>query len=621
MKAKPARALARFLLVAAVVVLASPGASAQLTPADIWPQATAALDTGDVEGAEAKLVQMLELGTALGVRRFPLYAESAASLAKQLSADPAMLESANWALGAAQRLDPRSPSVAFTAADIAWDRRDFVGAAQSLARGVARSFTEPNHRAATRADLVTVIALAIGGVAALFAFSLFFRYAKPAAHDFREIISEKTGISPGIVSVLALAALVLPLFVWLGPTWVILYWMALFFGYASNSERAAILVLLGLIAAIPVALDWSVYRVVGSTSPIVRAAQANVDDVYSPESVRRLRELVELAPEDPRLQLVLGTLELQMGNEAQASIHFREAIKLDETLAGAHINLGNIDFFHNEFRAAMTKYEAAIQLAPDLAIPYYNLSAASGEVYDYNRQKSMLDEARSRERSMVQSLLAEPPAQKVVMYDLEIKDAWQIMDELTSQGVAVELFGNYSRFSAATSLTNPLTAGAILAAILGPVTWAQRKRRGFAGSCMKCGRTFCFRCKSARESATYCTQCIHIYLKRDGVSLDTKQSKVNEVRDYQIGQVRMKKILATFFPGSGQIIDGATAKGLLYVFFFLSFIAIAVFVGHLVPIAQPAGLIRGVVRVGAIVLAVVTWFLFSIPVYRQRPTL
>jgi hypothetical protein len=137
---------------------------------------------------------------------------------------------------------------------------------------------------------------------------------------------------------------------------------------------------------------------------------------------------------------------------------------------------------------------------------------------------------------------------------------------------------------------------------------------------MKCGRTFCFRCKSARESATYCTQCIHIYLKRDGVSLDTKQAKLKEVQKYQNGQVRLKKILATFFPGSGQIMDGATAKGLVSVFSFLCFLTIALLIGSLVPIATPAGLIRHTVRIVAILLALGTWLLISIPVYRQRPT-
>jgi tetratricopeptide (TPR) repeat protein len=613
--------MVRLVVSLALLLGAGATATAQLTPADIWPQATAALETGDIEAAEVRLVQLLDLGTSLGIRRFPLYAESAAMLAHQFASDASSREASDWALDAARRLDPRSPSVAFTAADIAWDRKDFVGAGKELLRGVGRSFTEPGTRSATRADLVTVVAIAIGGAAALFAFSLFFRYAKPAAHDFREILGDAFDLPPGITSVLSLAALVLPLFLWLGPTWVILYWMALFFGYATLSERTAVIALLVLLALIPPAIDWSVYRVVGATSPVVRAANASADDVYNPEAVRRMRELVELAHDDARLQLLLGTLELQFGNEPQASIHFREAIRLDEKLAGAYINLGNIDFLHNEFRAAMTKYESAIQLEPDLAIPYYNLSAASGEVYDYNRQKSMLDEARSRDRALVQRLLAEPPAQKIVMYDIDVEEAWALMDELNARGVAKELFGNYSSFSLARSSANPLTLGALLSLVIGPLVRARRTPRGFAGSCIKCGRSFCYRCKSSRESATYCTQCIHIYLKRDGVSLDTKASKVNEVRDYQIGQVRMKKVLATFFPGSGQIMDGATAKGLLYVFFFLLFIAIAVFVGHLVPIAQPAGLIRSVVRLGAIVLAVVTWFLFSIPVYRQRPLL
>src|SRR6185295_2461859 len=74
-----------------------------------------------------------------------------------------------------------------------------------------------------------------------------------------------------------------------------------------------------------------------------------------------------------------------------------------------------------------------------------------------------------------------------------------------------------------------ITIGSVIAALLAIIIWFRRRKAGYANACIKCGRTFCHRCKSARESATYCTQCIHIYLKRDGVSLDTKRSKLEEV--------------------------------------------------------------------------------------------
>lgn len=611
----------RLILAIALLSLAAAGASGQqLAPSDVWPQATAALDTGDIQLAQQKLDQLLELGRNLGISRFPLYAQSAASLARQIHhAQPSNKQAIDWAAAAAQKLDSKDPSVAFAVADLAFERSDWGGAVKALAGGVAKSFAEPTARSMTRADLVTVIAIAVLGTAGLLGIALFSRHSRPTAHDFREVFSEKWGLSSTTASVLALAALVLPLFLWLGPTWVLVYWYVIFFAYASVSERVAIVVLLLLMSVIPVALDWSVYRVVGSTSPIVRAATATDIAIYHPENVRRMRELVAIIPGEAKLQLLLGGLEFQIGDEQQASVHYREAIKLDARLGGAYVNLGNLDFLHNEFRASVTNYEKAIQATPALSIAYFNIAAASGELYDYARQGQMLEEARKRDRARVQKLIASPPAQKIVMYNLPIEEAWELSERLAAKGQARELFGNYARFSPLRSALNPMTTACLIGLLAGPVVWWNRRKKGLAGSCMKCGRTFCYRCKSARESATYCTQCIHIYLKRDGVSLDTKQAKINEVQKYQNGQVRLKKVLATFFPGSGQIMDGSTTKGILAVFSFLLFLSIAVLVGSLVPIATPAILIRQAVRAVAILLAVGTWLLISIPVYRQKP--
>jgi hypothetical protein len=107
-----------------------------------------------------------------------------------------------------------------------------------------------------------------------------------------------------------------------------------------------------------------------------------------------------------------------------------------------------------------------------------------------------------------------------------------------------------------------VTLGALVTILLALAVWLKRRRSGFAGACIKCGRTFCHRCKSARESATYCTQCIHIYLKRDGVSLDTKRKKLEEVSDHHAGMQRRNKLFATFLPGSAQVLEGRTTAGL-----------------------------------------------------------
>jgi len=193
-----------------------------------------------------------------------------------------------------------------------------------------------------------------------------------------------------------------------------------------------------------------------------------------------------------------------------------------------------------------------------------------------------------------------------------------VSSDIARRGVARSLFGNYAWFDPSESARNPLTLGAILTVVLAPLIFLKRRKAGFAGSCIKCGRTFCLRCKSAHESATFCTQCIHIYLKRDGVSIATKRAKLEEVNDNLGGILARNRWLATFFPGSAQLIEGHTAAGVTGAFFFVFFVALAILSGRLAPVLAPGDVAKLLVRVVAISFAVVLWLFMTLPIYRRR---
>jgi hypothetical protein len=194
-----------------------------------------------------------------------------------------------------------------------------------------------------------------------------------------------------------------------------------------------------------------------------------------------------------------------------------------------------------------------------------------------------------------------------------------VASSISRKGLARTQFGNYAWFDPVAALVNPLTIAALLTLLLAAVLRKKRSRHGLAGACIKCGRTFCHRCKSARESATYCTQCIHIYLKRDGVSLDTKRAKLEEVHDHQTGLTRRNRFVATFLPGSAQVLEGRTTSGVIGMFIFLLFVTLAATVGRLAPAIGPvAETAQLLVRALAIALALVTWLMLSLPVYRRR---
>lgn len=609
------RRLAAAALACAALAATGDLRAQQVSPRDLWPQATSAAREGDFDVAAKRAGDLVTTGRTYGIKTYPEYAASAAGLASQTEkSNPEIFK---WALTAAAQLDANSPDVAFSAADRAGRRQAWGEAIPLVARGFTRMLGDYRARLLSRADLLIVASLAIVLTTILLAIALFIRYGRAMAHDFREILSSR--FTGGSVTVLAFALLFLPIFLWLGPMWLLFYWLAIFFPYAGAAERIAIAVLLLLVALLPVAAEYNTSRIAGVESPVVMSALSSRDQAYQPEALRRLQELVAVVPDHPVLQLLAGNMQSFEGNEEQAQQHYNRAIELRRTYAGAHVNLGNLLFMNNEFQAAMTAYERAQRADPDLAIAYYNHSVASGETYKFDQQSRMLESARKADPAFVERVTRVPPPQKIVMYSPSIAEAWSVTTEMSKRPAARALFGNYATFDFVRSSVNPMTIGALVSLLLALLLWLRRRRAGLANACIKCGRTFCPRCKSARESTTYCTQCIHIYLKRDGVSIDTKRKKLEEVTSHQTGMIRRNKVFATFLPGSAQMMEGRIMAGVLGAFLFGVLVAIAVLVGRLAPAIGPAAdVAQLMVRIVAIVLAVIVWFVLAMPVYRRR---
>ncbi len=611
------RAVVALLVLAALAVAGELRAQQQIAPRELWPQATGMARTNDYPKADEQIAALTGAARAYGIKTFPQYAAAAAGLASESAkADP---ELAKWALRTAHALDGKSPAVAFSEADQAVRANDWPGAIRLALQGFTRLAGNYRSRVLSRTDLLVVAAVGIVITAFVLGIALFIRYGRAMGHDFREVLSAR--FSGGSVSVMAFALLLLPVFLWFGPMWLIFYWLAIFFGYAGLAERVAVVVLLVLLACAPIVIHWSAHAAAGVDSPVVMAAIASEAQAYNPDALRRLQELIAVVPDHPTLHVLIGNLQVFEGLDDQAGIHYRRAIELRPRYAGAHVNLGNLMATNNEWSAAITEYEKAEAADPNLVTAFYNHSVAAGETYNYRVQGQMLERARSVDGSFVERLTRNPPPppQKVVMYSPPIAEAWAVTKAVSQRAAARALFGNYSSFEPVKAVANPLTLGALAALVLAFLIWIVRRRSGFANACIKCGRTFCYRCKSSRESTTYCTQCIHIYLKRDGVSLDTKRRKLEEVSGYQSSMLRRNRLFATFLPGSAQMLEGRTVSGAIGVFAFALVVAMAILVGRLAPALGPAAdAAQLLVRVAAILVAVLIWLTLSIPVYRRR---
>jgi len=83
--------------------------------------------------------------------------------------------------------------------------------------------------------------------------------------------------------------------------------------------------------------------------------------------------------------------------------------------------------------------------------------------------------------------------------------------------------------------------------------------------------------------------------------------------------IRRNRLFATFLPGAGQLLDARTTSGIIGLFLFALFVATAILVGHLAPALGPSATAAHlIVRVIAIAIAVIIWFVWTLPVYRRR---
>jgi hypothetical protein len=112
-------------------------------------------------------------------------------------------------------------------------------------------------------------------------------------------------------------------------------------------------------------------------------------------------------------------------------------------------------------------------------------------------------------------------------------------------------------------LFHPLAVAGLVCLLVAISHFLIRERTtGFSGTCLKCGRPFCRRCKLSHESQSYCTQCVNIFLKKDMVAIDAQLAKRRQLARRQFGLAAERRILDLVAPGVGLWWSGHQALGL-----------------------------------------------------------
>ncbi len=462
---------------------------------------------------------------------------------------------AERAFKAALEIDPNNGAARLGHAELVRQRDGGVSGWLGLFAGVVQSWRERlldgRGALAMLSNAMLLVMTAICVTLAGIAFVLLLRNSRLLRHGVMEAVAQR--VPRGVDAVIGWVLVLLPVLLWLSPPWWVLWWLALLSGYGTPALRR--LAIVGLAVAIVVPIGFHAVALTASLQqdPILRAhARLQARDLAA-RDIQAVATAAK-ATDATAAWFLLGRLQAAAGKADEAVESYGTVASRASGDVRATVNRANVHFRRGDIAQALSDYKLAVDRDPRSALAWRNGAIAHAQNLQADISTEWVQRAQRLDRGSVQQWARDHGADKMVDADLSFFE------------VLALVFSTHPEFHLGALLAaflNPLSIGAAVAFIHAFV----RARRGLgvieAAACEKCGRAFCSRCHAAAKSSAYCTQCVHLYVKKDGVSPVVRAKKVKEVERH----VAMTNVAVRLFnlvvPGAGSLLANRIGSGVL----------------------------------------------------------
>jgi tetratricopeptide (TPR) repeat protein len=568
-----------------------------------WFDFLSAFSENDRKAEEQALDAMVRAGRKVGVRRLSDFSRTAVYLGRRAEQQK-QPDRAARAFAAALRLDDSNPDA--IVAQLAFRARQ--GRFPELLRAVPDAAAALVSTHETRVALLSALGLWTAAAAAAtlvgIVLSLALRHAPRALHDLGEAAFRSFGPSGTLPLGLVIAGL--PFFLGFGPTWLVLYWGALLWAYASRRERVVLAAgFAGLALVVPLCA-WITEENIRQRSPLFVAAIDLEERREDASAEDGLRQAAAVFPEDPDVWFLLGTYAERSGDLERALSDYGRSIAADPSDYRPMICRGNVHFVEGDYGEAIRDYIEANKKDPRAADVLYNLSLARGEAYDFDGQAQAMAAARALSASQVTAWSGTPTFARVVAPEYSVARARARIAAWNAQPKSRRLPGHGTAGGPWMAVFSPWALAPLLFLVGGVLLARTRGRRGIASSCERCGRSFCPRCRRYGDPPDYCTMCARM-LRREVSDIEAQAAEASAARRRASARARVGRVVSLFLPGSHAFEEGRPVAGTLTLFFFFLGAAAVLLDHHFFdPLTLPPSAPRASVVAGA-AFALLVW--------------
>ncbi len=534
---------------------ASVAAPGSLVPAEIeqaWFRLTGTLDPLNASALRDRVDELLQVAARLELKRLSPYAQAFVLRARTLP--PQWRE---VVLREALRLDPTSPEALFALASLQL-RRFSIAGVWTTVKAFAAYLADGRFVSFRRGALVLLGVLVLGFVGGIWWLASLLRTFPRLWHDLMELgAAWKLGANAWVFSFFVVS---LPLFLALDPVWAVFWLFALVWAYLEAGAKLLGGTLLVFFAVAPTAVELSTRSLTHPPDPITRAAWALQEHRYDPLALVELAEAYDLFADDPDFYRLKGDLERQFGLYEASLLSYQEGLRHSPQQPALLAAAGTVHYLQGNYGAAVQLFTAARNRGFDPVVVNFNLSLAFAHLYNFRDSDEAIAAARKASEARLRQLTRGRDNQ-VIVQSVSLEEAKGILARKDSVLLLNRGFAP-PPLSRERTLFSPLTLAPAAALVLALLHFLVRSRTtGFARACAKCGRTFCTRCKLSRESQTYCTQCVNIFLKRDMVAPELQIAKHRQLERRQALHGALRRLLDLVLPGFGQAFYGRPVVG------------------------------------------------------------
>ena len=570
--------------------------------------------------------ELFDYCTERGLRPSPDLAELFLSMAQELK-NTGKPEDFKRFARFAETFDPGHPAVHLAMAMEARKQSGVISGSflfETL-NALFLSFRHPSTRMVAMANLALWLRITCFLLLGIISLLLFMKYHRLVRHDMHEWLG---GQDTAWNHAVGWGALFLPSLLFLGGYWWCVYWAGLFLLYARLSERlvtllaGTLLVLSGAFAALT---QQELYLSKSTPHSSNLRCYANRIDVGEDSYLKALATSQDFQKDV--YALLLANRYLVHGSYYKAEEIYKDLLARSSNSSTVANNLGCIYYFEGRYQEAIQLFTKAIEVKADMAIAYFNRSLALTKIFNITEAEADQAKARQIEKDFSASYnLSKQEDWGPVPVYVPVQTTYKMALEKESDRSARTAIPKKPFSSQVALIIRPTFSVAVIFLMVGfLILYMVKGKKFFSRSCFKCGRAFCSRCKTSLEFESFCGQCVHLYIKQDGVSPEARMKKNYEVEVYNRFLKTMRAVLSVVAPGAGHFIEGRPFSSLFLLLLWCGFVATFLLRSFALPMpfSVSTSPIWTLYYSIASVLMLLMWFSFGLPraLSRELPTL